>query len=110
MRFVLWMLVLLVICSIIYVATQLVESKGVTITQQLIEDKIELEIINLRQANTIESQAEEIKGMIAEREEIFKAALEVADENYALHQIIEDMVVSMKQMLEYIESLEDRDA
>ena len=79
-------------------------------SQQLIDGKIESIILINKQVETIESQMEEIEELATKNEVLSKTALEVADENYALHQIIEDMVVSMKQMLEYIESLEDRDA
>ncbi len=78
--------------------------------QQLIGGKITIS----EQSKVIKSQAEEIKSLEAKREEIFKTALEVAAENYALNKVLEDTIVSMKQMIEYIQKLEnqsrDRDA
>ena len=75
-----------------------------------VQQLIDLEIVISKQSETIESQAIAITKLEAEREEIFKTALEVAGENYALHKVIDDMTVSMRQMLEYIKTLEDRDA
>ncbi len=97
-----------------YRFNMIIKSNETTIIQQLTEDKIALRITISEQSKVIKSQATELKDLIAEHEEIFKAALEVVSENYALNKVLEDMVVSMKQMLEYIQKLEnqprDRDA
>jgi len=78
------------------------DSKQESVTQQL--------IVISEQATTIKIQAEKLEILEAEYKNILKTAV---DENYSLHKVIEDMTVSMKQMFEYIQRLEelrDRDA
>ena len=90
------------------------QNDNAVLVQQLIDDKIALKITISGQSKVIKSQATELENLIAEREEIFKTTLEIASENYALNKVLEDMIVSMKQMIEYIQKLEnqsrDRDA
>ncbi|KKL57083.1 hypothetical protein LCGC14_2238990 [marine sediment metagenome] len=97
-----------------YRFNMIIKSKETDIVEQLIEDKIALKITISEQSKIIKSQATELENLIAEHEEIFKAALEVVSENYALNKVLEDMIISMKQMFEYIQKLEnqsrDRDA
>ena len=81
-----------------------------SISQQLIDDRIKLEIIVSEQKNTIDSLDKELATIRAERDEVFKAALEIAGENFVLNKVIDGYDISMKQMLEYIQKLEGRDA
>ncbi len=118
MRIVPYILALLVFGSILFVAfyplPKKQSDKEQLIVQELIVGKIKLEIVISEQKDTIALLNIELATIRAEREEIFKASLEVASENYALNKVLEDMVVSMKQMFEYIKQLEnqsrDRDA
>ena len=91
-----------------YRFNMMIKSNETTVVQQLIENKIALKITISEQSKTIESQATELEDLEAEHEETFKIALEIAGENYALNKALEDMIVSMKQMFEYIQQLEER--
>ncbi|MEE9548737.1 MAG: hypothetical protein V3V68_05215 [Nitrosomonadaceae bacterium] len=107
-------IILIVIDYNIYNSVKSEQSDNVSIIQQLIDDKIELEIVISEQDDIIHTRIGEVVKLEKAYAEITKAALEVAGENYALHQVLEETVVSMKQMFEYIKQLEeelrDRDA
>lgn len=79
-----------------------------------VQQLIDLEIVVSKQTDTIKLQAAELEESEIKYKEIYKTALEVAGENYALHKVIDDMTISLKQMFEYIQRLEeelkDRDA
>ncbi len=111
MRIVPYILALLVFGSMLFVAfyplPKKQSDKEQLIVQELIDGKIKLEIVISEQKDTIALLNIELATIRAKREEIFKAALEVVSENYALNKTLEDIIISMEQMIEYIKQLEE---
>lgn len=105
MKYIPWILIG-ISCYLVWSSVTLLNT--LSDSQQLIDDKVELVFTVAEQNAVIESQAKKLEELTIKHEEFFKTALEVADENYALNKTLEDMVVSMKQMFEYIKKLEER--